>query len=859
MARLTPVRRRARGIVLGVVALALFVVGAVLIGGGTARHPTRGGAATRAAGEHYGEREGEESEEGRAGETYEETLARDAWFFGPRMFPGTSIPAGARTAAAGQARELAAGPHAAPSAAWTNIGPRPVDTENPLYDDPSNGSVYPNGFHDVAGRVSAIAVSRQDSNLVYAGGADGGVWKSTNGGSSWTAVGDKLATLAIGAIALDPRRAATVYVGTGEANTNADSYFGAGIYRSRDGGATFSKLGGTLFDTSTVFRIIVAPRNKVIYAATNQGLYRSADKGATWTRVLAPGGTTDLYGNFVTDVVFMPKTGRTQILAAIGWRGNPGGGADANNGLWLSTDSGLTFSKLSPTGFPAQQNLGRISLAVQNATPNLIYAVIQDAVLMNTPGANTVLNGVYKTTAGPNGPWQLVATSQVFAADPNSALSPDKIGPTYQPGIQAWYNQYVVIDPTDPNDVVVGLEEIYNSTDGGGTWHTIGRYWNICLTPVPPNCDLDPIQHPTTHPDQHAAAFGISNGKPKLYAGNDGGVWSQTGPSWSNDGWSDLNARLSITQPYYAEASAGPNPTIYAGTQDNGNLKYTGSQTWPEIFGGDGGDVGVEPNNPNHTYEEYVYLQMSSSKDGGLTWTNDIGPADAGSSSTARFIAPFDLDPLDPTHHLVALGQHVWESHDGINTGSGSWTSSYDFGSTHVGTALAVRGSTIYGGWCGPCNPDTIDNDNPFARGLASNVGGTWHTLAATGLPNRYVSSITIDPGNSSHLFVTLSAFSRHWIPRAGEGHVFESTNSGATFTDISANLPDAPANDSVLVNGSLIVGTDVGVFQRVGASWQTLGTGLPNASVLDLSVIPGTSTVVAASHGRGIWTVALP
>jgi hypothetical protein len=201
----------------------------------------------------------------------------------------------------------------------------------------------------------------------------------------------------------------------------------------------------------------------------------------------------------------------------------------------------------------------------------------------------------------------------------------------------------------------------------------------------------------------------------------------------------------------------------------------------------------------------------------------------------------------------------VAESHDGINTTSSSWTDTYDNGSSRVGTALAVRGSTIYEGWCGPCNPAVIDDDSPFARGFATNAGGTWHAAAANGLPNRYVTGIAIDPADDSHVYVTLSAFSRRWIPRAGEGHVFESTDGGEDFTDISSNLPDAPANDAVLSNGNLIVGTDVGVFQLQGnGTWAELGTGLPNASVLDLSLVPGGTTLVAATHGRGVWTIPL-
>jgi len=830
--------------------LSVAVVLTLVIAGVTSRPADRARAVPRA--HHQGS-----PTEADLSETEAIQAAMD-WFYAPRVLPGTRIPAMARLSALHQAQAIGRTVPRATTAAWTNLGPQPVDSADPTYNDPSNGSVYPNGFHDVSGRVTALAVSRANANVVYLGAADGGVWKTTDGGATWTPIGDQLDSLSIGAIAISPKSPQTVWVGTGEANTNGDSYYGTGIYRSTNGGASFAKVGGTTFDRATVFRIALAGRNKAL-AATNHGLYRTANSGATWTQVLAPGGTTDLYGNFVSDVVYLPRTKNKQAVAAIGWRGSPGGGSDPNNGLYVSADGGVTWNKVSPAGFAPQADLGRISLGVTPSQPGLMYAVVQDAQLLNTPGANTVLNGVYKTTAGPNGPWQLVATSQVFASDPNSALSPAKIGPTYQPGIQAWYNQYVAVDPTNPNDVIVGLEEIYDSSDGGQTWHTIGRYWNVCLTdPGPPGCFQDPNLHPTTHPDQHAAAFGVVNGQPKLYVGSDGGAWSQVGPAWSNDAWTDLNATLSITQPYYAEASQAPNPTIYAGTQDNGSLKYTGASRWPEIFGGDGGDVGVVPTNPNDTYEEYVYLQMSSSTNGGQSWTNGIAPSDSGSSSTARFIAPFDLDPLDP-NHLVAVGQHVWESHAGIGTTSSSWTSSFDNGSAHLGTALGVRGSTIYEGWCGPCNPNTIDSDTPFARGLATNQGGTWHTLSATGLPNRYVTSITIDPSDDSHIFVTVSAFSRRWIPRAGEGHVFESTDGGATFTDISANLPDAPANDSVLSAGTLIVATDVGVFQRgQDGTWSDVGTGLPNASALDLSMVPGTTTLIATTHGRGIWTIPL-
>jgi hypothetical protein len=515
------------------------------------------------------------------------------------------------------------------------------------------------------------------------------------------------------------------------------------------------------------------------------------------------------------------------VLAVVGWRGG-----DASNGLWLSTNSGASFAKVTPTGFAPQANIGRTSLA---ASASAIYAVVQDAVLFNAGSGTDGLNGVYKSVAGPSGPWTKVATGSGLK-DSNSALACYGINP----GLQAWYNQYIVVDPTNANHVVLGLEEIYDSANGGTTWKSIGRYSDACGGATP-----------TTHPDQHAGAFGVSGGVATLFAGNDGGVWSQVGPTLDNSHWVDLNTNLSLTQPYYVAASAGPTPTIIAGTQDNGTVMSTGSSIWPMTRGGDGGDVAIDPATPAKQYEEYVYLAMTKTSDGGKHWAS-IAPPDANNSTTARFIAPFDLDPTDNTH-LVALGRHVWESHNASTTTS--WTNVFDNGSGHLGTALDVRGSTIYEGWCGPCNPTTLDNPSPFASGLATNQGGSWHTVTATGLPNRYVSGVLADPTNSAHVWVAMSGFSRKWIPSAGLGHVFESTDGGATFTDISSNLPDAPANDFVLSQGKLVVATDVGVFKRAAnGSWGKFGTGMPIVSVLDLAAVPGTTAIVAATHGRGMW-----
>jgi len=179
----------------------------------------------------------------------------------------------------------------------------------------------------------------------------------------------------------------------------------------------------------------------------------------------------------------------------------------------------------------------------------------------------------------------------------------------------------------------------------------------------------------------------------------------------------------------------------------------------------------------------------------------------------------------------------------------------------HPITAITANGNTIYAGWCGPCNSG---GSHPFASGIDTNYGGAWHTINAPNLPNRYIAGVTVDPKNPAHVFAVYNGYSRRWIPNAGTGHVFESTNGGSTFTDISGNLPDVPSDALVYARGDLALGTDAGAFfatdgQGANTTWSRLGTGLPNVSLNNLRLSPDGNTLLAATHGRGLWTLHLP
>src|SRR5439155_19501721 len=291
----------------------------------------------------------------------------------------------------------------------------------------------------------------------------------------------------------------------------------------------------------------------------------------------------------------------------------------------------------SPTfgnGSTSDDPIGRVSLAYAdgpNEDEHSLWAIIQDAgtfrgetfVGLPLPTHDTVLNGVYRS--GDDGAtWTLKGTSSDFIAAPGSGLALEA-AMNYAPGIQTWYDQWVGVDPKNPDVVLVGLEELYQATanasgPGVAKWTTVGRYWNTCLLlDAAPPCSTLPALYntPTIHPDQHAYSFELVGNGSRLYVGSDGGAYRQTSGAggYSNAKWTSINTTLGTTQPYYAVM--GGDGTVYAGFQDNGTAKITPAGKGSEVFGGDGFDVAVEPDDADHAYEQYTYGAMSSTVDGG--------------------------------------------------------------------------------------------------------------------------------------------------------------------------------------------------------------------------------------------------
>lgn len=683
---------------------------------------------------------------------------------------------------------------------WTEIGPAKV----------TGGQTAGSPRGDVSGRVNSIAVHPTDPNVAYTCGAQGGLWKTVDGGDTWTPLTDGLPSLASGAVALAPSDPNVIYLGTGEANLSLDSYWGSGVFVSTDAGASFSQTADLdpnriTRNSAAIAAMDVHPSDPDVALAAvgtflegnslfSGGVYRTDDAGASWTRVLGPGLTGAVVATDIRYVASDPNV----VYAALGWIGGA-----ANNGMYMSTDGGLTYSKLGG-GLPTT-GVGRINFAIAPSNPLVIYAAI------HSPSTNG-LTGLYKTTNG-GASWTKQAATLASCAS------------------QCWYDMVLAVDPNDPNRVFFGGLNLYRSVNGGTNFSNIsgssGTEGGI-------------------HVDQHALVFSPSN-PTQLWSGNDGGVWKTDDATFVSPDWQNLNGNLALLQ--FQSVAVPPNdPNVaYGGTQDNGTNKYTGDPIWAHVDDGDGGQTAVDFITPSTVYHTFFGVSFRRSDNGGSTWsTKQTG---LGTSDRSLFYVPVEMDPTNPG--VLYLGTYRLYR---TSNKADSWSAISpdltvdpgDPNNTGNISAIGVSQSDSSVLYVGSSNGQIY---------VTANLGGVWNHRVSAPLPDRYVASIAVDPADANTAYASYSGFGD---VTSGFGHVFKTADLGLSWADISSNLPDIPVSQITIDPASpqmIYLATDLGPYVSVngGQTWRRYAAGYPNVAAFEIAV-QQPNLLFTATHGRGMF-----
>ncbi len=675
---------------------------------------------------------------------------------------------------------------------WVERGP------NSDVPGPSNGNTRANSGI-ASGRVRAIMVDSTDATkkTVWIGGVDGGLWKTTDitaSPANWILVNDFLSNLAIADICQDPRPGFQniMYFCTGESYFNFDAVQGNGVFKSTDNGVTWNYLASTSSYLNGT-RIKCDYQGNIYLATRGNGLLRStaASGGAAWTDITPSGLPADICDLEISSTAV---AGRLHVVTGI-----------FSTQGYRYTDIPATVTSATWTApavaFPSFAM--RAEIACSGST---LYAL--------PANASYQVPTIYKST---NGGANWAAT----VGQPTAGWGAG----------QAWYNLSVGIDPSDPNNCIVGALDTWKTTNGGTSWSQISTW--VGTTPV----------NQYVHADVHNIAW--YDGGNKLLFGCDGGI------HYSSDKGTtirDRNVGLRIKQFY--SCAIHPSTTNYflAGAQDNGVHQFSnaGLSNTVEVTGGDGGYVAIDQNEPQYQFGSYVYNDYRRSTNGGATWSSVTL-----NGGTGQFINPFDYDN---TANIMYCGDAAGAYRRWTDPQIGSTSAVVSITGFGGGSVLAVSVSpyTANRVYFGTNNGRVVmvDGANTIASGSAG-------TNISTGLPGGTVSCI--NQGTSDQNLIAV--YSNY-----GVNNVWISTNGGTSWSASDGNLPNMPVRWAMFHpgdNSKAYIATETGVWETTllnGAStvWAANNT-FPNVRTDMIEFRASDNTIAAATHGRGLWTTTIP
>ena len=783
--------------------------------------------------------------------------------------------------------------------AWTAIGPAPL---------PNGVQLTSNTFAPTSGRVTSIAVDPTSAGQkVYLGTAQGGVWRSLDGGTTWTAIFDNAQSLAIGALAVAPSNPSILYVGTGEFNQCADCFFGVGLYRIDSVDTTpslvgpinpqktFNSLTYNIFEGRSITKILVHPTNPdIVFVSTGRGASGSGATGKGTVPTIAQRGvfrfnnattTADSVDKLnlagivdadIPDMVMEPQNPDNLVVAAIG---SPSSIYRSTN----ATSATPTFTQALLQSTSTALNLGngnRISLAInKNGSAITVYAATSEAPTV-TPACAVVVSGsqtggaIRKSTDGGVNWSDQLPGGQGFCAG------------------QCFYDMPIAVNPTgDAAVVYVGGQSGSSPTLSCGG--VVRKSTDGCTSFTNDSNGL--------HADEHSLAF---DGSGNIFAGNDGGIWKRSASASPNTTWTNLNTSPLNTLQF---ESIAVHPTdrfmTLGGTQDNGTeYQQASTGNWRKAEGGDGGYALIDTSATDttnvtmyHTFFNQINNQVGFDRifntnclpltdswptlGVGFGGTGDAEdstpvPCDGGTpiykhnglslTDSVLFYAPMALGPGAPNTVYFGTDRLYRSSDRGDHMNVVSQASLSNPGG---------NGSPIssIGVWPGGDNVRMVGLQNGQVWGTA-NGSSTLVNLNPplpvnpAGGSNKFIGRAMIDPNNKDVAYVTLSYYAL-----AGQG-IWKITNlssaavsGGASPNWVAAGngIPSIPINGFAIDpqnSNNLYAGTDIGVYfsNDAGASWTPFGTGLPRSAVFDLKIQPSNRILRAATHGRGIWETAL-
>ncbi len=734
------------------------------------------------------------------------------------------------------------------STTWTELGPSPIP----------NGQTDPNlnpaGEVAVSGRVSAIAVHPTNPNIVYVGAAQGGVFRSLDGGATWTPLMDNALSLAVGAIAIAPSQPSTIYVGTGEGNFALDSFFGVGVYR---------------IDNADTTPVLVGPLNK-------------------------DGSSADIFtGRSISQILVHPTDPNTIFVSTTsGFSGLSGSPAAVlpPRGLYRSTNAAgpagsVTFAKLTVAAVSDNRNITDIAMEPGNPN-NLVAAVFGNAV----PGGGGYYRSTNAAAADPT-TVTFTQTLQLFAITMKFAIN--KVTSTV-----------TVLAGSGDGGGATGTVRI--STDGGATWGApVAAATNYCdgqcfydavvaLKPDDANTfflggggDL-PLQKTinggssfttpsvSLHADTHAIVYAPSDFT-VMYEGNDGGVWRSAdgGNTWTTRNTPGFKA----TQFQSLALHPSDRNFMIGGTQDNGTPMMKPDGSWFRADFGDGGYSLVDQNAADTT--NVVMYHTYFNQTGNLIGFARTETTPCATEGQWSFMGIYG-GPVDPTVHCdgttdsfngISINDNVL-FYAPIALGPGTPNTVY-YGSDRLYrsanqgiTAALVSQGPLSGGVPVSTVAISPQNDNVRIVGLANGkvfgttTGSSTLTDITASIPAFYVARAVIDPNNQNTAYVTLDGYG---VP-AGQ-HVWKTTSlTGAPplWTASGSGIPDVPVNSMVvdpLHSNFVFAATDIGVYFSGdgGTTWNPYGTGLPRVACFDIGIQNSNRVLRVATHGRGIWEIGLP